>query len=60
MTDRLEALICRKVIYTVFGEDGEYTGIVERDSNGRPYIQDDDGVTVVYDTGILLTVRENA
>lgn len=39
MTDRLEALICRKVIYTVFGEDGEYTGIVERDSNGRPYIQ---------------------
>ena len=58
MQDRLEPLICRKVIYTVFDEDGTFTGTVERDSNGRPYIQDDDGIAVVYDTGILEDVQE--
>lgn len=40
MQDRLEQLICRNVIYTVYDEDGTYTGTVERDSNGRAYVQD--------------------
>lgn len=38
MTDRLEALICRTVIYTVNDQDGTFTGTVERDGNGRAYI----------------------
>lgn len=53
MQDRLEPLICRNVIYTVTDSDETYTGTVERDSNGRPYIQDSDGIAIVYDTGIL-------
>lgn len=36
-----------------------YTGTVERDSFGRPYIQDEtDAGAIVYDTGVLLTVTE--
>ena len=58
MQDRLEPLICRNVIYTVYDEDGTYTGTVERDSYGRPYIQDSDGIAIVYDTGSLKTVQE--
>lgn len=58
MQDRLELLICRNVIYTVTDSDETYTGTVERDSNGRPYIQDSDGIAIVYDTGILKTVQE--
>lgn len=58
MQDRLEPLICRNVIYTVVDEPGIYIGTVERDSNGRPYIQDSDGIAIVYDTGILKTVQE--
>lgn len=57
MTDRLEPLICRNVIYTVHDEDGTYTGTVERDSNGRPYINGTDGA-IVYDTGIIKSVEE--
>lgn len=57
MQDRLEPLIYRKVAYTVYDEDGTYTGTVERDSNGRAYISGDDGA-VVYDTGILQSVQE--
>jgi hypothetical protein len=57
MQDRLEPLICRNVIYTVYDEDGTYTGTVERDSYGRPYINGTDGA-VVYDTGILKDVQE--
>lgn len=60
MTDRLEKFLHRDVLYTVFDEDGEYFGTVERDSNGRPYIQDSDGIAVVYDTGILKDVQEVA
>lgn len=59
MQDRLEPLICRNVIYTVYDEDGTYTGTVERDSSGRPYINGTDGA-VVYDTGILKDVQEVA
>lgn len=58
MQDRLEPLMCRKVAYTVYDEDGTYTGTVERDSNGRPYIQDSDGIAIVYDTAILKSVQE--
>lgn len=29
MQDRLEPLICRNVIYTVYDEDGTYTGILK-------------------------------
>lgn len=58
MQDRLEPLICRNVIYTVIDEPGIYTGTVERDSNGRPYIQDSDGIAIVYDTSILKDVQE--
>lgn len=57
MTDRLEALICRNVIYSVNDEDGTFTGTVERDSSGRPYINGTDGA-IVYDTGILKDVQE--
>lgn len=36
-----------------------YTGTVERDSFGRPYIQDEtDAGAIIYDTGVLLTVKE--
>lgn len=59
MTDRLDALICCTVVYTVNDEDGTYTGTVERDSSGRPYINGTDGA-VVYDTGILKDVQEVA
>lgn len=59
MQDRLEPLICRNVIYTTTDSAETYTGIVERDSNGRPYIQDcEDTAVVVYDTSILATVQE--
>lgn len=58
MNDRLELLMHRRVIYTVTDQDGIYTGTVERDSNGRAYIQDDNGICVLYDTGILATVKE--
>lgn len=58
--DRLEKFVNRNVMYTVNDEDGEFFGTVERDSNGRPYIQDSDGIAVVYDTGILKDVQEVA
>lgn len=58
MNDRLELLMHRRVIYTVTDQDGIYTGTVERDSNGRVYVQDDNGICVLYDTGILATVKE--
>lgn len=58
MNDRLELLMHRRVIYTVTDQDGIYTGTVERDSNGRSYVQDDNGICVLYDTGILATVKE--
>ena len=58
MNDRLELLMHRRVIYTVSDQDGIYTGTVERDSNGRAYVQDDNGICVLYDTGILATVKE--
>ena len=58
--DRLEPLICRRVAYIMADEpDAVYYGTVERDSTGRPYIQDDnEEQVVVYDTGILLRVKE--
>lgn len=58
MNDRLELLMHCRVIYTVTDQDGIYTGTVERDSYGAPYIQDDNGICVIYDTGILATVKE--
>ena len=58
MNDRLEARRLQRVIYTVTDQDGIYTGTVERDSNGRAYVQDDNGICVLYDTGILATVKE--
>lgn len=58
MQNRLEELMHRRVIYTVTDQDGIYTGTVERDSYGAPYIQDDNGISVIYDTGILATVKE--
>lgn len=58
MNDRLELLMHRRVIYTVTDQDGIYTGTVERDNNGRAYVQDDNGICVLYDTGILATVKE--
>lgn len=54
---RLEVLIRSHVIYTVRDEDGTYTGTVERDSSGRPYINGSDGA-IVYDTAVLQTVEE--
>lgn len=60
MTDRLEKFLHRDVLYTVYDEDGEFSGTVERDSNGRLYIQDSDGIAVVYDTGILKDMQEVA
>lgn len=56
--NRLELLMYRRVVYTVTDQDGIYTGTVERDSYGVPYIQDDNGICVLYDTGILATVEE--
>ena len=53
MNDRLEPLMHRRVMYTVTDQDGIYTGTVERDSYGVPYIQDINGICVIYDTGIL-------
>lgn len=44
MQSRLEQLMHRRVIYTVTDQDGIYTGTVERDSNGRAYVQDDNGI----------------
>ena len=58
MNDRLEPLMHRRVMYTVTDQDGIYTGTVERDSYGVPYIQDINGICVTYDTGILATVEE--
>lgn len=58
MNDRLEPLMHRRVMYTVTDQDGIYTGTVERDSYGVPYIQDINGICVIYDTGILATVEE--
>ena len=58
MNYRLEPLMHHRVIYTVTDQDGIYTGTVERDSNGRAYVQDDNGICVLYDTGILATVKE--
>lgn len=55
MQSRLEQLMHRRVMYTVTDQDGIYTGTVERDI---PYIQDDNGICVLYDTGILATVEE--
>ena len=55
--DRLEKFVNRNVMYTVNDEDGTYTGTVERDSSGRPFINGIDGA-VVYDTGILKDVQE--
>lgn len=57
MIDRLEPFICRNVIYSVNDEDGTYTGTVERDSSGRPYINGTDGA-IVYDTTVLKDVQE--
>ena len=57
MQSRLEQLMHRRVMYTVTDQDGIYTGTVERDSYGVPYIQDDNGICVHYDTGILATVE---
>lgn len=58
--DRLEQLMCRRVAYSMTDEpESTYTGTVERDSNGRPYIQDeDDAGAIVYDTWALKTVKE--
>lgn len=58
--NRLEPLICRHVSYVMVDEpETVYYGTVERDSFGRPYIQDEnERQVVVYDTGILLTVAE--
>ena len=57
--DRLENLICRRVSYIMADEpETVYTGTVERDSTGRPYIQDDEPGVVVYDTGALKEVNE--
>lgn len=58
--DRLEELICRRVEYVMADEpETAYTGTVERDSFGRPYIQDEtDAGAIIYDTGVLLTVKE--
>jgi hypothetical protein len=58
--DRLEHFICRRVAYIMADEpDAVYYGTVERDSTGRPYIQDEnEEQVVVYDTGILLQVNE--
>lgn len=53
--DRLEEFLNMDVMYTVYDEDGEFSGTVERDSNGRLYIAGHDGA-VVYDTGILKSV----
>lgn len=52
--DRLTGLMHRRVAYTMTDEPGHtYTG------TGRPYIQDEtESVVVVYDTGILQTVKE--
>lgn len=58
MQSRLEQLMHRRVMYTVIDQDGIYTGTVERDSYGVPYIQDDNGICVLYDTGILAKVEE--
>lgn len=58
MQSRLEQLMHRRVMYTVTDQDGIYTGTVERDRYGVPYIQDDNGICVLYDTGILATVEE--
>lgn len=57
--DRLTGLMHRRVAYTMTDEpEHTYTGTVERDSYGRPYIQDEtESVVVVYDTG-LQTVKE--
>lgn len=58
--DRLTDLMHRRVAYTMTDEpEKTYTGTVERDSYGRPYIQDEaDAAAIVYDTGILQTVEE--
>jgi hypothetical protein len=53
--DRLEEFLNMDVMYTVYDEDGEFFGTVERDSNGRLYIAGHAGA-VVYDTGILKSV----
>ena len=58
MNNRLEPLMHRRVIYTVRDQDGIYAGVVERDSYGAPCILDDNGICVIYDTGILATVEE--
>lgn len=57
MNNRLEPLMHRRVIYTVRDQDGIYAGVVERDSYGAPCILDDNGICVIYDTGILATVE---
>lgn len=58
--DRLTDLMHRRVAYIMTDEpEKTYTGTVERDSYGRPYIQDEtESTVVVYDTGILQTVKE--
>lgn len=48
MQSRLEQLMHRRVIYTVTDQDGIYTGTVERDSNGRAYVQDTHGTGGTY------------
>lgn len=58
MQSRLEQLMHRRVMYTVTDQDSIYRGTVERDSYGVPYIQDVNGICVLYDTGILATVEE--
>lgn len=57
--DRLTGLMHCRVAYTMTDEpEKTYTGVVERDSYGRPYIQDEtDAAAVVYDTGALQTVK---
>lgn len=59
-TDRLEPLLYRRVEYVMTDEpDITYTGTVERDSHGRPYIQDEfESYVVIYDTGVLKSVKE--
>lgn len=58
--DRLEQLMCRRVAYVMTDEPyTTYKGTVERDSNGRPYIQDENEAgVIIYDTGALKTVKE--
>lgn len=58
--DRLEKFRCRRVSYVMTDEpENTYFGTVERDGNGRLYIQDEnDAGAIVYDTAALKDVKE--